>query len=124
VTLDRLVANPGLAPKLPLACALAPREVDHQRNVRSVEVGVEEADGETFACQGKRDMQSDRRLPDAALSTPDGDDESCRSVVHELRVARPATMSSSADVSAGTARKRSCARVAASSASLRAPDSP
>ncbi len=74
--------RPAEPPQLQLACALAPRQADHQREVGAVEVGVEHADGGAVAGEGEGEIERQRRLADAALAAGDRDDTACGRLRH------------------------------------------
>src|SRR5439155_21482485 len=121
---DGLVANVATAPEIQASGIFVPRKVDHDRNVGPVDVSIQKPDCQAAPRKREGQMERDRGFADAALPAADRDDVPRRTLAHDVRVARPATMSTSVDVSAGTSARRSRARAAAWSASPRAPSSP
>ena len=75
--LDDLEARPGLTPggeqgeagRFP-----PPAQAKHARDVRAVQVGINEADSAALRVQGQRQVHRDRGLPDAALTARHRDD--------------------------------------------------
>ena len=77
VAFDRRQPHGAATPDVPALERRLALEVDHQRNVRAVEVGVEQADVGTIGTKCEREIQRDRRLADAAFAARNCDRVTC-----------------------------------------------